>query len=406
MVDILVLFYADDCIILGHSPEDLNRKLALLHKYCEANGLTVNKKKTKVMVFRRGGKLPKDLKFFYNNEQLEIVNKYTYLGVCFSSSGLFPVASEDRCGKARQKSGIVRGILAKGRSRSWHTVTKLFDTCVLPTLLYASPVWSLRYLEKLERVHVKFFKDVLYLPRNIPDYMVRYETGRTKVEVEVFRRLLRFWWKILRADNSSIMKRCYLALLEPPYDMLDYTKYNWASQLRQMICSIGYSDVWEAQSADTLSTKFEEMVEHLRSKFRDEDHLRIQNSSFSSTYQEIKKYPEPATYLLLPSPIVKKRIIARFRLFSTQYANFSVYTSQGTHSFQSDEGAKCTVCNLQEAESPSHFISRCPVYSPVRERFLHQMNTILPDPQNTNDLNNFFIYVLTSLKLRAFILDE
>ena len=46
-------------------------------------------KKTKIMMFRKGGKNRRNLIFKYTNEPLKIVNKFTYLGVVIPSGGSF-----------------------------------------------------------------------------------------------------------------------------------------------------------------------------------------------------------------------------------------------------------------------------------------------------------------------------
>ena len=81
------MLYADDIIIFGNSPEDLQKSLAILEDYCSKWKLTVNTNKTKIMVFRKGGRLPNDLDFKYKNVSIEIVNKFCYLGVIFTSGG-------------------------------------------------------------------------------------------------------------------------------------------------------------------------------------------------------------------------------------------------------------------------------------------------------------------------------
>src|SRR5580698_3538922 len=93
LVEILILLYVDDLILLANSAADLNRKLEVLHMYCNLNGLRVNIKKTKVIIFRSGGRLPKFVHFYYDKNRLEIVKSYIYLGVCFSSPGLFRLAA-------------------------------------------------------------------------------------------------------------------------------------------------------------------------------------------------------------------------------------------------------------------------------------------------------------------------
>ena len=47
----------------------------------------MNTNKTKIMVFRKGERLPNDLNFKYNNVIIEILSKFCYLGVIFTSGG-------------------------------------------------------------------------------------------------------------------------------------------------------------------------------------------------------------------------------------------------------------------------------------------------------------------------------
>ena len=46
--------------------------------------MQTNEKKTKVMVFRNGGRLRANEKWYLNGRRLDTVNKYKYLGVVFT----------------------------------------------------------------------------------------------------------------------------------------------------------------------------------------------------------------------------------------------------------------------------------------------------------------------------------
>jgi Reverse transcriptase (RNA-dependent DNA polymerase) len=46
-----VLFFADDLVLIGKSPEAVQRLLTVLESFCDKNDLVVNVKKTKVMSF-------------------------------------------------------------------------------------------------------------------------------------------------------------------------------------------------------------------------------------------------------------------------------------------------------------------------------------------------------------------
>ncbi len=58
-----LLLYAHDAVIMLETPEGLQQLLNNLHEYSIKWKLTVNKEKTKVMVFRKGGNLPRNILF-------------------------------------------------------------------------------------------------------------------------------------------------------------------------------------------------------------------------------------------------------------------------------------------------------------------------------------------------------
>jgi hypothetical protein len=60
-VELHILLYADDMVVLCPSKLGLQMKIRRLEKYFTANGLTVHLAKTKVVVFRGGGRLPANL---------------------------------------------------------------------------------------------------------------------------------------------------------------------------------------------------------------------------------------------------------------------------------------------------------------------------------------------------------
>ena len=73
--------YADDIVLLADSPAVLQLMIDSLHKYCLQWCLKLNLNKSKIVVFRKGGRLRSDLCWKYGNNVIEIVNEYKYLGV-------------------------------------------------------------------------------------------------------------------------------------------------------------------------------------------------------------------------------------------------------------------------------------------------------------------------------------
>ena len=63
-IEIFLLMYADDIVILGDTVMELQRKIIVLEKFCEKWEMEVNLTKTKVIIFRNGGVMSKSEKFF------------------------------------------------------------------------------------------------------------------------------------------------------------------------------------------------------------------------------------------------------------------------------------------------------------------------------------------------------
>ena len=68
---------------------DLQNSLNMLSEYCKRWGIEVNTAKTKVLVFRKRGRLPQDVQFTFENIILEVVDDFNYLGVIMNYTGTF-----------------------------------------------------------------------------------------------------------------------------------------------------------------------------------------------------------------------------------------------------------------------------------------------------------------------------
>ena len=78
----------------------MQRGLDILKDYCDKWRLIVNTNKAKVMIFRKGGTLRRNLNFKYDNKDIEIVKFFTYLGVIFTTGGPFYETHEALSGQA------------------------------------------------------------------------------------------------------------------------------------------------------------------------------------------------------------------------------------------------------------------------------------------------------------------
>ena len=179
-------------------------------EYCQLWKLKVNVGKTKIMVFSKG-RLPRNLNFYYDNLELEIVKDFTYLGVIFSRSGSSVRTKKSLAQKATK---AMFDVLKKGRlhNLSIKCQLDLFDKMVLPFLLYGSEVWGYGNYEILERVHLKFCKLLLRIKSSTLNFMVYGELGRYPLDIIINTRIITFWAKLLQEGENkfhSLYTNCH-----------------------------------------------------------------------------------------------------------------------------------------------------------------------------------------------------
>ena len=133
--------YADDIVILSSSREGLQRRLDKLESFCKDWCLDVNIDKTKVLIFNKTGKLMKD-EFKFDNNTLECVKHYRYLGVYFSVSGIFNFVQDDIYKKASKASFKLTKLVSSSEP-SINTSLHLFDHLIKPIVLYGSEIWGM-----------------------------------------------------------------------------------------------------------------------------------------------------------------------------------------------------------------------------------------------------------------------
>ena len=131
------LLFADDCVLFADNPDDLQYDLHQLAENSKKVGLEMNLKKTKWM---RNSECPRGC-ITINDTEIEEVAEYVYLGQHIQ-------ANNKSCGEwARRRKAAW---IAFNQNRTVLTDEKLpmniraniFNTTVLPAMLYAAETWS------------------------------------------------------------------------------------------------------------------------------------------------------------------------------------------------------------------------------------------------------------------------
>ena len=130
------LFYADDLILISKSPQGLQNSINTLSQFCDQWHLEVNLKKTKIMIFqKRQSKINTNLNILLNNNRIDIVNEYTYLGTKLSSTGKFTQAQESLKNKSINALYRIKGTVDFCKL-SINTANKIYNSFILRTHTY------------------------------------------------------------------------------------------------------------------------------------------------------------------------------------------------------------------------------------------------------------------------------
>ena len=98
--------------------------------------MEVNRDKTKLMVFQKGGYLSKHEKWYYDGVEMEVVNKYHYLGFAFTTTLSVKQDTDQLVAKCKKAVFNLCASFQKCRGMAKETFLKIFDSKIQSVLLY------------------------------------------------------------------------------------------------------------------------------------------------------------------------------------------------------------------------------------------------------------------------------
>jgi predicted glutamine amidotransferase len=174
-----LLLYADDTVILAESKEELQAALNSMYLYCKTWDLEINASKTKIVIFNKR-KITEKSVFTLNNEILNVVDDFTYLGIIFMHNGSF---SKNRIKLLDQGRKVMYSMLKKCRSLGLpiDLQLKMFDTMVAPILLYGCEIWGFENINAIESLFfcnfiklywvLKSLLQIVFYMENLVDFL-------------------------------------------------------------------------------------------------------------------------------------------------------------------------------------------------------------------------------------------
>lgn len=355
---LLLMFLADDLSLFDKSVKGLQKKFDTLAVYCKRYELVVNRAKSKVITFRKGGDLQPYEVWTYEGQPIDSVNVYTYLGVDVDYLCNWGEAKAARIRKATRAQFKVYRNLDDFGKLSADIMLKIFDSKIIPIALYGCEVWGVTDLSVFEKFCNNFYRALLKLRPNAPVTLAKGELGRNSIYVKVHIRIIKFWLNCISAEEGSARRCTYNTQLF----LASKNEPCWALGVKNMLFTYGYGDIWEAQMVDSTEGFTAAFRQRLIDSDRQSWHMDVITFGSLRTYKLLKERLDYEAYLNMGLSIECQNMITRLR---GGLLNIRVNSGRWLEN-NTLEQRTCQICNSGIIEDEYHLLFECSVWSGFR----------------------------------------
>ena len=400
-VQVPLLMYADDMIMLARSQGELERMNEVVTAFAKKNRFQFNGEKSAVMAFNATpeAKARCDARqWVLFGERVEVKDSYVYLGTLVPANGLdWGQHMEGALKKAERRSADLLWACRSDRGIRPRTAVTLWQALVRPLLEYASELWSgaitTDMVKRAERVQVTFLRGTLGLHENgsgVADEVVRAEAGVERLQDRWAKLKLGYWRRIFTAFPNRLLR---VVATHRRAELLaggagGFGGLGWMVTARACLAAVGLLTVWHAPSIAAmpqLSWKkrvYRAVDDHsnaVRSArmatlpsaatfvgLKDWGH-NPKEYSFSSGEVDRLGQHVPERYLDDRDDLKGTRLKALCRMGCLPLMD---RVGREAKRRWPKETCVCMGCDMGVVESTQHFIMECPAYSTPRVRLL------------------------------------
>uniref|UniRef100_A0A0C9R7V2 LIN1_0 protein n=1 Tax=Fopius arisanus TaxID=64838 RepID=A0A0C9R7V2_9HYME len=288
--------YADDAALVAEEGKDLQRMLKTTEIWSDENKMELSTEKTKIMVFRNGGRRRKE-EWRYKGELLQVVNNFKYLGVWFSTRNQFNTHTRNLAGKATQLVNKVWGETRRAKVEDLQKQLFLMETTVKTVAMNGVEIWGWKRWENIEKLQGRYVKSCMGVARNTPNYIWKLESGKRSLEVETKRRALRYLLKLNKMNDDRLAKKC---MKEELRGISNGNPTAWGRMIQQTMKEAGDGELLEMLRTDTEEGRWLERMTEITEIWEQQDTQadweKVDRFSFCNYYLDIKEDTELQDY--------------------------------------------------------------------------------------------------------------
>ena len=294
------------------------------------------------MVFRRGGRLAYRERWTYRNCPIEVVSKFKYLGVTFSTGHVKKVL-----GKASKVVFMMRRLMYGFGRLPLKFILHLFDVLVVPVVLYGSEIWGHYAKSDMDLIERKFYRMILGLPRGCPGAALGIELGTPlSVYWKAQVRPVSYWIKLLKMEHGRLAKLAY----QRQRELASEGTQCWATKLKDVLDLCEHGDTYVNENP-VLPQFLNEIKERITQQAADELWAEVHEKTSLIEYCELRLNRAPETHLL-SLPHSERRLLLTARLNLPTLINLTTVSGERVR--------KCRLCDTT-IENPywKHILWEC-----------------------------------------------
>ena len=358
-MDISILLYADDIVLIAENEKSLQRMLDKLNSWCSSSRLDVNCAKSQVIHFRKENEAETNFEFKIGTSIIQVVNSYKYLGLELNYSlnltntvNILATAASRSLGSLTYKYYNLNGIDIK-------TFQHIYDATVVKVMDYCAGVWGGPLYNKCDVVQNRAMRTILGLPRVAPIKFMYGELDWISPQIRQKLETIRLWYRIASMPASRLTKSVFMK-----------DNSHWMSSVKLLFqkTNLGYifanKDVQSMSLRDILDKCTTYLLEEYRIKWYNE----ISTTSRLSLYSQFKFNPHVEPYIYKLHNRNQRSVIAKLR--SSTLNKLAV--EFGRYRNIAHNERYCQRCNKQVVDDEEHFLLFCDKFNEDRAILLEK----------------------------------
>ena len=417
-INLNCLMFADDILLLSETEKGLQQSISNFYDYCNRWQLSINAKKTKIIIFQQKNILDKKHDFFLGKEKLEKVINYKYLGNIIESSGKFHSSHSELAKKGSKVMFSMFSYLRALNDVPIKIYIKLFETLIKPILTYNSEIWYMDFYEKIvraskkgkenpnfdmitlvdgsfiEKTHLKFCKYTLGLSKHSVNIAARAELARYPLESFIKTQSIKYFIRLIHNTNNPLLDDAFLLSKSLHLD----GTYSWYTYVSN-ICKSNNIDIDEIQNIDyskgmlSFTKRINKNIQEEYEKIFFNKLQTMTDNNKTYLYSKLKSDYKIDDYLL------KYNFENRRNICKMRTSDHFLEIERGRYKRIKREDRLCKMCNENVIENETHYFFHCSKYNEIRKDFETNMHTEL---SNLNDFDKL-IKILSSMDHLQFI---